>query len=304
MSPEIPLTVASSLVSSADVGDPEASRTVYLTVVGLAVVAVALVAVGVWLIRQTRVDPELLAPLEEIDSRRWRRTDPVGRRRLLDEVRPNGATPQIPTPDRPLLDTEFGVASQRALDFDDLAGDGLPDPDPVESDDDESGDEESDAQPSAARASEPSDAGRSGREPLLGSPDGMDDSGGEDDIDDAGDADDSGGVDQVDDMDDCGEAGAADEGDDSDGVGSEEAAVGGDGDGHDDGGEDDGDDGDDADGDDDDDDTGDVEEPDLVGEGASLVDAAGPGSWPPPRIPGEGLLGRAVSAEEPPMGDG
>lgn len=89
------------------VGDPAATRTVYGIVIGLSLIGVALVVLGIWLIRQTRVDAELLGPLERMADRRWRKLDPAGRRRLLDDVRPDGAEPVVRTPHEPEVDSEF-----------------------------------------------------------------------------------------------------------------------------------------------------------------------------------------------------
>jgi hypothetical protein len=75
-------------------GDTSASRTVYAIVVGLVLIGLLLIFLAVWLIRQTRVDLELLAPLERMSESRWRKGDTTTRRTLLDDVRPAGA----PTP--------------------------------------------------------------------------------------------------------------------------------------------------------------------------------------------------------------
>jgi len=89
------------------VRDPGSTRVVYAVVIGLALLGLAMVALTVWLVRATRPDPELLAPLEAIQSRRWRRLDPAGRRRLLDEVRPRDADPVDRAPAVPRPDAEF-----------------------------------------------------------------------------------------------------------------------------------------------------------------------------------------------------
>ncbi|MGI9644633.1 MAG: ComEA family DNA-binding protein [Ilumatobacteraceae bacterium] len=101
-------------------GDPASSRTVYAIVIGLAVIGVVLVVLAIWIIRQTRVDPELLSPLEAMADRRWRKLDPAGRRRMLDGVRPEGATPVHNQPTEPDYDDEFAMAEQRIPSFDDL----------------------------------------------------------------------------------------------------------------------------------------------------------------------------------------
>jgi len=72
-------------------GDTGSTRLVYAMVIGLVVVGVALVTLAIWILRQTRPEPALLAPLERMGERRWRRHDEHVRRQLLDEVRPMGA---------------------------------------------------------------------------------------------------------------------------------------------------------------------------------------------------------------------
>jgi hypothetical protein len=110
-----------ALVASA--GDPSSSRIVYGIVVALIVIGVALVAVAVWVFRQTRVDPEVLAPLETMSDRRWRRLDPASQRRLLDEERPEGAEPLHPATRVPVPDEEFAAGSRPVDGFDDLKAD-------------------------------------------------------------------------------------------------------------------------------------------------------------------------------------
>lgn len=106
--------------ASAAVGDPAATRTVYVTVIVLLVLGVALVALAVWLFRRTRPEPQLLAPLEEMDTRAWRKQDPAGQRRALDASRPLGARPVRREAAEPIVDTEF-AADRPVVSFDDLA---------------------------------------------------------------------------------------------------------------------------------------------------------------------------------------
>ena len=75
----------------ASIGDPDGTRTVISIVALLVAIGVALVLLAVWVYRTTRPDPELLAPLEVMGERSWRRGDPVWQRRRLDELRPPGA---------------------------------------------------------------------------------------------------------------------------------------------------------------------------------------------------------------------
>ncbi len=81
------------LSASDDIGDPSATRTVYLTTVILVLLGLALGTLAVWLVRRTRPEPELFAPLETMDTRAWRKMDADERRRQLDAVRPAGALP-------------------------------------------------------------------------------------------------------------------------------------------------------------------------------------------------------------------
>jgi hypothetical protein len=104
----------------ATAGDPASTRTVYAIVIGLMLVGLVLVALGIWLIRQTRIDPELLGPLEQMANRRWRKLDPVGRRRLLDDARPEGAEPVRRTPTEPEVDHDFERSDPPVPSFDDL----------------------------------------------------------------------------------------------------------------------------------------------------------------------------------------
>ncbi len=88
---------------------------------------------AVWLFKTTRPDPELLAPLEVMGERRWRRGDAVWQRRRLDEIRPPEAMPLERSSAPPDLDASFDDGPS-ALGFDDLHGAGLDDevePSPV-----------------------------------------------------------------------------------------------------------------------------------------------------------------------------
>jgi hypothetical protein len=115
-------------------GDPRSSRIVYAMVIGLAMVGVGLLLLGVWLVRQTRPDLEVLAPLERMGDGDWKKRDPSTQRRMLDEVRPEGAEPLTPEPEPPPIDAEF-EADQPVTSFSDL-GPGLVaehrDPTPVD----------------------------------------------------------------------------------------------------------------------------------------------------------------------------
>ncbi len=100
----------------AGVGDPSRTRTLYAVVALLVVVGLSLIMLAIWLVRSTRADPELLAPLEAMSSRKWRRGDPVWQRRRLDEIRPAGAAP-LATAVPPEGEFDFNkVPDQRDLD--------------------------------------------------------------------------------------------------------------------------------------------------------------------------------------------
>lgn len=104
----------------AGIGDPASTRTVYGVVILLLLIGVVLVGLGVWLFRQTRVEPELLGPLERMDDRDWRKLDPAGQRRVLDEVRPDGAEPVRRMPTEPEVDSEFERPAPAVPTFEDL----------------------------------------------------------------------------------------------------------------------------------------------------------------------------------------
>jgi len=101
-------------------GDPQSTRIVYAMVIGLSLIGILFVLLGIWVSRQTRVDLEVLAPLERMGDRDWRKSDPASQRRSLDETRPDGAQPlqseQLP----PRVDTEFEKPDRVVQSFDDL----------------------------------------------------------------------------------------------------------------------------------------------------------------------------------------
>lgn len=118
--PTAPTTTAGvALAAVAAVGDPDGTRVVTAIVALLAVIGIVLLMTAVWLYRATRPDPELLAPLEIMGDRSWRRADPVWQRRRLDEVRPQGAEPLEPSVAPPDLDEAFDRGPV-ASGFDDL----------------------------------------------------------------------------------------------------------------------------------------------------------------------------------------
>ncbi|MGA7759003.1 MAG: hypothetical protein WCA57_14280 [Ilumatobacteraceae bacterium] len=102
-------------------GDPGSSRLVYAMVIGLVLVGIAFIVLAVWLIRQTRYDLPVLAPLERMGDKDWRRqSDPATQRRILDEVRPEGAEPLRSESSPPSLDAEFELADRPVTSMSDL----------------------------------------------------------------------------------------------------------------------------------------------------------------------------------------
>lgn len=101
------------------IGDPDGTRTIVSIVALLVALGVGLLILALWIFRTTRPDPELLAPLEAMGDRSWRRGDPVWQRRRLDDLRPPGARPLAPSVAPPELDEAFD-AGPAATGFDDL----------------------------------------------------------------------------------------------------------------------------------------------------------------------------------------
>ena len=106
----------------ATIGDPDGTRTVTSIIALLVALGLGLAMVAVWLHRTTRPDPELLAPLEVMGERKWRRADPVAQRRTLDAVRPAQARPLEPSVAPPAFDAAFD-AGPTGAGFDDLHAD-------------------------------------------------------------------------------------------------------------------------------------------------------------------------------------
>jgi hypothetical protein len=103
-------------------GDPGSTRLVYAMVAGLVAIGVVFILLGIWLVRQTRYDLPVLAPLERMGDRDWRRQrDPATQRRALDEVRPEGAEPLRHESPPPNLDAEFELAERPVTSMSDLA---------------------------------------------------------------------------------------------------------------------------------------------------------------------------------------
>ncbi len=102
------------------VGDMSSTRTVYAVVLALGAIGVALIFIGLWIVRQTKPDPELLAPLERMADRLWLRQDPAQQRRTLDDARPEGARPALREKGVPEVDDDFTQSKPSVDNFDDL----------------------------------------------------------------------------------------------------------------------------------------------------------------------------------------
>ena len=111
---------------AASIGDPDGTRTITAIVALLVVLGIGLTMLAVWLFKTTRPDPELLAPLDVMGERKWRRADPVWQRRRLDEVRPAEARPLTPSVAPPEFDEAFDRGPS-ASGFDDLHDDPVDD---------------------------------------------------------------------------------------------------------------------------------------------------------------------------------
>jgi hypothetical protein len=120
----LPVVASSSFVGVVSAGDPGSSRLVYAMVAGLVVVGIALILLAIWILRRTRPDLEVLAPLERMGDSDWKKRDPSTQRRMLDEVRPEGAEPLVAEPPPPPLDDDFEQADHPVASFSDL-GPGL-----------------------------------------------------------------------------------------------------------------------------------------------------------------------------------
>jgi hypothetical protein len=75
-------------IDTRSVGDTGSSVVVLVVALALVAAGVALAGITVWFWRSTRPDPEALAPLVVMSSKRWRLGNPIERRRALDVARP------------------------------------------------------------------------------------------------------------------------------------------------------------------------------------------------------------------------
>lgn len=75
-------------IDTRSVGDTGSSVVVLVVALALVAAGVALAGITVWFWRSTRPDPEALAPLVVMSSKRWRLGNPIERRQALDVARP------------------------------------------------------------------------------------------------------------------------------------------------------------------------------------------------------------------------
>jgi hypothetical protein len=109
------------LVAGAAADSAAETGAIYGVVAALVLIGVALAVLAIWLIRQTRPESELLAPLERMHDRSWRKKEPAQMRRDLDEVRPTHARPVARGRNVPDIDDEFAQSQPRLATFDDLS---------------------------------------------------------------------------------------------------------------------------------------------------------------------------------------
>lgn len=92
-------------IDTRSVGDTGSSAVVLVVAVALVAAGVALTGITVWFWRSTRPDPEALAPLVVMSSKRWRLGSPIERRQALDVARPGAVVAVLePVADEPLVD--------------------------------------------------------------------------------------------------------------------------------------------------------------------------------------------------------
>lgn len=120
MNSELVRALAGEATRQLAVGDQTSTRTVYAVVLALVAIGVVLIFIATWIVRQTRPDPELLAPLERMADRSWRQQDPAQKRRTLDGVRPDGARPVFREKGVPEVDEDFAQSNPSIGNFDDL----------------------------------------------------------------------------------------------------------------------------------------------------------------------------------------
>jgi hypothetical protein len=91
--PLVAVTRTGTRVMAEDFTDPHNARLVWIASGGLALVGTALLIGTVWWWKNSRVEHPALAPLEMMGVRRFAKAADGEQRRMLDEVRPDGAKP-------------------------------------------------------------------------------------------------------------------------------------------------------------------------------------------------------------------
>lgn len=92
-------------IDTRSVGDTGSSVVVLVVAMALVAAGVALTGITVWFWRSTRPDPEALAPLVVMSSKRWRLGNPIERRQALDVARPGASVAVLePVADESLTD--------------------------------------------------------------------------------------------------------------------------------------------------------------------------------------------------------
>jgi len=92
-------------IDTRSVGDTGSSVVVLVVAMALVAAGVALTGITVWFWRSTRPDPEALAPLVVMSSKRWRLGNPIERRQALDVARPGASVAVLePVADDLLVD--------------------------------------------------------------------------------------------------------------------------------------------------------------------------------------------------------
>ena len=108
-------------VMAGDFTDPKNARLVLAAAGGLAVLGLLLLAGTIVWWRNSRVEHPALAPLEMMSGRRFAKSADSEQRRLLDEVRPEGAVlAPVTKPERVDLRGDAAAAASLADNFDDL----------------------------------------------------------------------------------------------------------------------------------------------------------------------------------------
>jgi len=86
------MTLLSAVVADS-INDVSSTRKVYLLAGALVLLGVLLIIVTVWFWRTTRHDPELLGPLEQMGTKKFRTVDAATQQTMLDTARPPDAQP-------------------------------------------------------------------------------------------------------------------------------------------------------------------------------------------------------------------